>query len=59
MPYTARQKRFFHTDTARRKGITPAMTREADRSPTRPAVSPSAKSRDAMRGLGHAAHMRR
>lgn len=31
MPYdSAAQRRFFHTDTARRAGITPAMVREYD-----------------------------
>ena len=36
MPYTAKAKRFFHTDTARKQGITPAMVAEADASPTLP-----------------------
>ena len=31
MPYTSdRQRRFFHTETARKHGITPAMVREYD-----------------------------
>ncbi len=33
MPYVSdRQRRFFHTDTARKHGITPAMVREYDES---------------------------
>jgi len=31
MPYKSdAQRRFFHTDTAKRKGITPAMVKEFD-----------------------------
>jgi len=33
MPYKSdAQRRFFHTDTAKRKGITPAMVKEFDES---------------------------
>jgi hypothetical protein len=33
MPYTLKQKRFFHANEGK-KGITPAMVAEADASPT-------------------------
>lgn len=35
MPYTAKQKRFFHANVGK-KGITPAMVAEADASATLP-----------------------
>lgn len=30
MPYTAKQIRYFHTDTAKKHGVTQAMVDEAD-----------------------------
>ena len=31
MPYTSeKQRKFFHTDTAKKQGITPAMVKEYD-----------------------------
>lgn len=55
MPYASEaQRRFFHTDTARKHGITPAMVREYDeasRGQKRPETAEKKTANDATSGV--------